>query len=288
MWGGDGGVRRATVFYGAPDVPRLWLLSTLAWTVGLSTQGRLGLYENSAPVCNVLPLCDAKDFWMTSRRNVHLGVLPQHCWRLATTTAAIATLIVLAGCAAEPAAQGPADASHTPTSTPTVSPTESAQIPQAAHVLPDEASGTTFLSNNAMVPLEARIDVAGIVEAANASVELSTGDQPVAADCAQDWEATQYYWLREETQQHAHDYHSGPTAGPTCFTESGGVVTDPEYRLIHHLCQAPHTTARTLFSPDEGQTILWSPEYTTEDHTVCLDFGQEVRAYQAEVMTSLD
>lgn len=123
----------------------------------------------------------------------------------------------------------------------------------------------------------------------NPATEIE-GPDVANVDCASNWDSVQFQWLRAWAEQPdlglAEDYHYGATAGPTCFAGPGGAVTGPDHRLVHYVCQSSNTAARTLFSRAGGGTVAWTPEFTTEDESVCFSFGEEVRAYQAEVSST--
>lgn len=85
-------------------------------------------------------------------------------------------------------------------------------------------------------------------------------------------------WLRPSPDGELTDYTTGAQAGPTCFHEGADGVSDPDHRLIGTICQTPHTTVRTLIAPAEGGALAWTPETTTGEDWLCLNFDQEVRA----------
>ncbi|GAB3842672.1 hypothetical protein [Nesterenkonia populi] len=129
---------------------------------------------------------------------------------------------------------------------------------------------------------------------------LQEADQPPNAldlssaetNCEENWPTTQALWLRahgdggttEGPQDYFYDnYDDGPTEGPLCFNEPGGAPANPEYRLVHYICQSSNTTSRTLVSTTEGDSFAWTPEYTTDERRACFHFGgEEVRAYAVE------
>ncbi len=126
-----------------------------------------------------------------------------------------------------------------------------------------------------------------------AGTESATATAPpeiAGARCEGSWESSSAVWLRDRPSEDNPDgadlnvYHQGPTDGPMCFTEPGGGVAEPEYRLVHYVCHSAGTTARFLVSDAGGGPAVWTPEHTAENDRPCFHFGgDEVRAHQVEL-----
>ncbi|WP_218220330.1 hypothetical protein [Nesterenkonia sp. Act20] len=151
----------------------------------------------------------------------------------------------------------------------------------------DEPQGSIMAPNGAQWRYQGSYDVEALLEKSSGS---EAGFPAAGAiDCAQDWDSTSALWLRTYNDGNGGDYfddeyQDGPTAGPTCFGDTGGTVTAPEYRLVNYVCQTANTTARTLFSAAGGGPAVWTPEYTTGDQRECFTFeGEEVRAFQTDL-----
>lgn len=220
----------------------------------------------------------------------------------AIATAALGALL-LSSCAAPDPEPELESSDETPSSTETSEPPTLAEAEESE----TEPVGPTFddvdglnaadggggrmneapLPNGTFRSIEGVYEVDALLE--NTATEIEAPDV-ANLDCASNWDSVQLQWLRAWAEQPdlglAEDYHYGATAGPTCFADPGGAVTGPDHRLVHYVCQSANTTARTLFSRAGGGPMAWTPEFTTEDESVCFSFDDEVRAYQAEVSSA--
>lgn len=230
-----------------------------------------------------------------------------HHTTLRTSAALSAALLALTACSddVEPGAQPPAPTAQDSTATAAdtqqgagAEPTaedEEEEPEQEAEERPDvegltfhdEPAGYIMAPNGAYWQHHGTFDLDSLAE--------STGQDSAArgaesVGCESQWAVTEALWLRQYNDSEGGDYFQdeydvGPLEGPTCFSEPGGTVASPEYRLVHYVCQTANTTSRTLVAPAEGGARVWTPEYTTGDERKCFTFdgGEEVRAYVTEV-----
>lgn len=154
-----------------------------------------------------------------------------------------------------------------------------------------EGSGHALAPNGEGWPVTGVIDLSTL-ETHGEEVERE-GLGGATVDCSSGWSDTKHMWLRNVTgpnypEHDGHyDYQEGATSGPTCFTSGSAGPEAPGLRLIHYVCQAPHTTARVLVAETESDEPVWTPEFTTGEERQCFAFKQDqVLAYESKVTPS--